>query len=255
MSIDVGTAINVKVPADHSGDAMSRFLTDLEHHLAGRPGIIALDCSHVNRVSADHISSLCGAYQSCEQAGVAVRLESASPGLSRVLEVLDLDGLFGSDGFPTRGDRRRAFRWAAEGFRRMHVDQFLGDSEEVNRSSVAFLKYLKSLRLPEIVAFELQTVFYEVAMNIAAHAKMNDRERIVFTAEADDTGIVLAFTDSGVPFDLTGYEADFEPTAAGKERRKRGIGITMIRRLTDKVTYCRKHDSINVLTVEKHWGE
>lgn len=254
MVLNVGATVNVTVPADVSSDALDSFQKDLEHNLAGRPEMLALDCSQLTRVSADHISSLCGAYQVCERAGVAVKIESASPGLSRVLEVLDLDGLFGSNRNPARSSRRRARRWAAEGFRRMYVDQFRGDADDVNRSSEAFLQYLESLRLPKITAFELQTVFYEIAMNIAAHGNTAESERIVFTAEADDDGIALAFTDSGDPFDPTSLEADFEPRAAGRERRKRGIGMTMIRRLTDRITYCRKHDSINVLTVEKHWG-
>lgn len=253
--LNVGATANVRVPADNSRDAITSFQKDLESRLAGHPEILSLDCSQLKRVSADHIASLCGAYQICEREGVTVKLEAASPGLSRVLEVLELDGLFGNNGAPRQDDRRRASRWAAEGLRRMYVDQFKGNAGDVNRASEAFLNYLEALRLPDLVAFELQTVFYEIAMNIAAHGQTAKSERIVFTAEADDAGIVLAFTDSGIPFDLTGHEADFEPYAAGRERRKRGIGITMIRRLTDRITYCRKHDSINVLTVEKHWSK
>jgi len=254
VAIDVGTTVTLKVPADLSGEAVARLQRDLEASLADRPGIVVLDCAELKQVSAAHISNLCTAYRICEQEGVFVRLESPSPGLSRVLQVLDLDGLFGNDGETGRGGRRRAVRWAAEGYRRMYVDQFRGDAEEISRSSGLFLNYLKSLRLSEIETFELQTVFYEIAMNIAVHGNATENERIVFTAEAGDTGIVLAFTDSGDPFDPTRHEAEFEPQSAGKERRKRGIGITMIRRLTDKITYCRKHDSINVLTVEKNWG-
>ncbi len=213
-----------------------------------------LDCSRLKRVSADHISCLCGAYRACEEAGVPVRLESLPPGLIQVLGVLGLEELFGGNAEPGSNSRNRAFRWAAEGFRRVHVDQFRGEIKDVNRSSAVFLDYLKSLKLSEIAAFELQTVFYEIAMNIAAHGNTARDERIVFTAEADDTGIVMAFTDSGDPFDPTEHEVEYEPQSAGRERRKRGLGITMIRRLMDKITYCRKHDSINVLTAEKNWG-
>lgn len=254
MTSKLEARVEISVPAIASRAAMDSFQKDLEQRLTGQPDVLALDCSQLKRVSADHISSLCGAYQSCERAGVSLRLTATSPGLARVLEVLDLDGLLLDRETTVKASRRTVCRWAAEGFRRMYVDQFRVDADDITRSSETFLCYLNSLRVPEITAFELQTVFYEIAMNIAAHSKTLEDERVVFTAEADDRGIVMAFTDSGEPFDPTTHEAVFEPKAAGKERKKRGLGITMIRRLTDKISYCRKHDSLNILKVEKHWG-
>lgn len=254
MSVSTKATAHIQVPDDHSAEARDRFQRELSELLTSRPGTVAVDCSKLKRVSAEHVSVLCSALQTCEQAGAAVRLSEVSAGLSRVLEVLDLGGLFDRDSDQTVGNRRRACRWAAAGFRRMYVDQFQSTPAEIKASSESFLKYLEALRLPEIVAFELQTVFYEIAMNICSHSYAGTEERIVFTAEADDRGIVMVFTDSGVPFDPTSHEDDFEPRTAAKERRKRGIGITLIKRLTDKITYCRKRELINVLTIEKHWS-
>ena len=93
---------------------------------------------------------------------------------------------------------------------------------------------------------ELETVLEEAYMNIAGHSGATEAD-VDFTLEGGD--VCLRFSDNGVPFNpLSQPEPDVTLPAA--ERSIGGLGILMIRRMTDRQTYAREGER-NVLTLMK----
>ncbi|NLI20164.1 MAG: ATP-binding protein [Clostridiales bacterium] len=92
----------------------------------------------------------------------------------------------------------------------------------------------------------LETVLEEVFMNIVNHSGATVAELSV-TAEAGE--IVLRFADDGTPYDPLQRE-DPDVTLPVEERSIGGLGILMIRRMTDRQTY-EYADGRNRLTLFK----
>ena len=62
---------------------------------------------------------------------------------------------------------------------------------------------------------------------------------------------VLRFTDNGRPYDPT-QQADPDTTLGAEEREIGGLGIFMVKKTMDRITYAYA-DGMNVLTIEKSW--
>ena len=97
----------------------------------------------------------------------------------------------------------------------------------------------------------LQLAAEEVFVNVASYAyPSGDGEiRIAAAVGGDPLTVTLTFSDDGVPFDpLRKPDADTSPEALST--RVGGLGILMVKKLTDDVTYARRAGQ-NVLTVKK----
>ncbi len=253
MQIDYVVTPTLLVPADLSDDAVTRFDRGLKELLMGDPVSIALDVSQLEHVTSSHIKLLWQAYHICLDAGVTMELKSLSPGLVRVLKVLDLYELLADDHESIRPQLRKAVQIESGDILHTYVDEFTVDSRSIDEALEGFLKFLRRFALPEVVIFQLRTVFYEVATNIRSHAQMGDEDLVVFLARVEGSKLIMVFADSGVPFDSKGSTADFDPRTASRNGQTRGFGLTLVRRLTDKMSYVRINDVINVLTLEKKW--
>lgn len=254
MRIDHVVTPTLLVPADLSDDAVTRFDRGLKEFLGEHPVSIALDVSQLEHVTSSHIKLLWQAYNICLDAGVTMKLKSPSPGLVRVLKVLDLYELLAEDHESMRPQLRKAVRIESGEIPPLYADEFTADSCSIDEALEGFLKFLRCFTLPEVVIFELRTVFYEVATNIRSHAQMGDDDLVVFSARVEGSKLIMVFADFGVPFDSKSSTVDFDPRTASKNGQTRGFGLTLVRRLTDKMSYVRMNDVINVLTLEKKWG-
>jgi anti-sigma regulatory factor (Ser/Thr protein kinase)/anti-anti-sigma regulatory factor len=253
MQIDSGITPTLLVPADFSGNAVARFDEKLKELLMEHPVSVALDVSQMEHITSSHIRVLWRAYLTCSDAGVTMKLKSPSPGLICVLKVLDLHELFTDDQDSIQPQLRRAVKiesWKTSG---IYADEFTADSRSVNRALKGFLKFLERLPVPDEVMFELRILFYEVATNISLHARTKDNDLIVFSCRVEGSKVIMVFADSGVTFDPTSSTADIDPQTASKNGQTRGFGLTLVRRLTDKMSYVRINDVMNVLTMEKKW--
>ena len=112
--------------------------------------------------------------------------------------------------------------------------------------------FLKQLDLEEICAFDLETVFYEVTVNMILHGGLSRSDYIEFTAAPGPDQISLRFVDPGSPFDPTSHDSSFDPQVAIRTRQKHGFGLVMIKRLVDKLSYERVDNRLNVVTLEKN---
>jgi len=94
--------------------------------------------------------------------------------------------------------------------------------------------------------FALQAALEEVYMNIVNHSGAT-RAELTLAREGDDA--VLQFDDDGAAFDPL-IQAEPDVTLPAEERSIGGLGILMIRRMTDRQHYARV-DGHNRLTLFK----
>ena len=100
---------------------------------------------------------------------------------------------------------------------------------------------------------QLELVVEEVFINVASYAYGDDRGSVTVTVNAarDSAGktVTIIFADSGVAFDPTAkQDADISPD--GLMSRVGGLGIHLVRKIMDSVSY-RREDGMNVLTMKK----
>ena len=91
----------------------------------------------------------------------------------------------------------------------------------------------------------------EIFVNIASYAyrpEVGEAEVCVEVCE-DPLRVIIQFLDSGKPFDpLAKEDADTSPEAL--ERREGGLGILIVKKSMDAVTYSYENGK-NILTIEK----
>jgi len=241
------------VPVELETGAVEGFYREFDLLLDGSPELIELDCSNLEHVTSSHINLLWEALSLSREASVRLRLTSPPGVLIRVLKALDLeeffltgrdddeyDGSSGCVGVPELTDPVEQFEIS-----------FSPDTDEISRMRSDFKDYLRQVGLPDKCALELQSVFYETSANIAEHAQLADGDRIEFSARRTETGFWMRFVDPGRPFDPTSVSLDYMPEAAAVNRRRRGLGLVMIKRMTNDIKYERRDNRYNVLILTK----
>ena len=93
----------------------------------------------------------------------------------------------------------------------------------------------------------LAVAFEEAFVNVCNYAYPDGGGEIDLTCSADGAAFMLEIADRGIPFDLLSLE---EPdiTAGIEDRHVGGLGVFLLKKFTDDVTYCRTDDS-NRLTL------
>jgi anti-anti-sigma factor len=235
----------ILIPADLDKNTLSSFYGELDHLVRELPNEIVLDCSSLHHITSNHIGALWQAYIRCQQAGISLRLSSVKCGLERVLRMLDLyDLLVHRESPAERGETDTA--WLPE----LQL-KFKATVPGINDALEKFRDFLMRLNLAELSAFDLETVFYEVATNIRLHGRLNENDSVGFTATQMPGKISLRFTDPGQSFDPTNQMSTLNPREAYSKKQRRGLGLTMIKRMVDTISYQRVEDGFNVLSLEK----
>ncbi|MDR1579496.1 MAG: ATP-binding protein [Synergistaceae bacterium] len=100
----------------------------------------------------------------------------------------------------------------------------------------------------------MELIADEIFTNITSYAGPGGAEYPVTLEIGVENGVVsMTFIDCGIPFDPTSAPSPDIELSAG-EREIGGLGIHMIRCITDEISYERDGDK-NVLTVKKRLGE
>ena len=89
----------------------------------------------------------------------------------------------------------------------------------------------------------------ELFINIAHYAYGEGKGKAEICAFVADDVFEARFRDSGIPFDPL-KKADPDTTLGAKERPIGGLGIFLVKKNMDEVTYARE-DNCNVLTIRK----
>jgi anti-sigma regulatory factor (Ser/Thr protein kinase)/anti-anti-sigma regulatory factor len=243
----------ITVPSGLDDDSLNGFFQELAFAIGDKPEEIALDCSLLEHATSRHINALWDALTRTECAGIPLRLTSVGYGLGRVLGVLDLAELFKVD-FQEDGCDEAPYPPAkpSEGQPSERFEAEMDASIEAVVDVMAKLHaFLKQQDVSEIDVFDLKTVFYEVATNICRHSGLGDHRKIAFVAYMGQDEISFRFTDGGERFDPTGNTPEFDPRLAIRRRQSRGIGLVMIQRMMDSITYERIDRKHNVVTLRK----
>jgi len=129
------------------------------------------------------------------------------------------------------------------------------DTDELSKLQVFLEEKLEEHSCPMSVQTQVQVAAEEIFVNIAhyAYPEGGGKAHIWLDFEKDPEGgpetMILRFLDSGVPFDPLA-KADPDVTATAEERRIGGLGIYMVKKSMDDVTYMYE-DGKNILTLRK----
>ena len=231
----VAEALGAPITPDEAG--IQAFVALVRTTLESGRDPVTVDCTSLQKVTSSHVNALWQARQLCAERGVRFRLEGVGEGLRRVLEVLDLAEFF----LPGAGVRdRKEFI-------------FPPTIDDIDSVMSDFVSFLVRSGVPDVVAFELQTVFYETGTNIRCHGSLAEGDEIRCCIDVQPRGVVLTFVDRGTPFDPTGHNTTTDLKQASREHRRRGFGLTMITRLSTSMEYRRTDNGENQLTIRKTW--
>jgi len=110
---------------------------------------------------------------------------------------------------------------------------------------------LEETACPEITQKQLYIAIDEIFANIANYAYEGAEGSVTvrFEVVSEPRAAVLTFLDNGVPFDPLEMKSP-DTSLKASERKIGGLGIFMVRKLMDEVSY-EYSDGKNVLTLRK----
>ena len=103
--------------------------------------------------------------------------------------------------------------------------------------------------VPFKVRIQVLTAVEEIFINIASYAYEGGEGTAVLETEINGDAIKLVFKDQGIPFDPLA-KPDPDITLSAEERGLGGLGIYMVKKMMDQVSYVRSN-GWNILTLEK----
>ena len=110
---------------------------------------------------------------------------------------------------------------------------------------------LEGLDCPMKAQMQIDVAIDEWMANIASYAYGDGGGDVTvrFDYQPDDRTVALTFIDSGIPYDPLA-KPDPDVTLSVDKREVGGLGIFMIKKTMDDMTYARR-DGHNVLTIRK----
>ena len=119
---------------------------------------------------------------------------------------------------------------------------------EVN---AAFGGFAEEHALPEAVRRSLNIALDELLANALSHGRMGlDPCSVKVEVELDEERVTVVLTDDGTPFDPFEQDAP-DTTLSVEERPIGGLGIHLVGRLMDQVSYQRRDDHNVVVLVKQ----
>ena len=110
---------------------------------------------------------------------------------------------------------------------------------------------LEALNCPMKAQMQIDIAIDELFGNIAHYAYHPEvgSATVRIDVEQDPVTVVITFLDGGVPYDPL-MAADPDVTQSAQERQLGGLGIYMVKKSMDAITYEYK-DGKNILTIKK----
>lgn len=93
-------------------------------------------------------------------------------------------------------------------------------------------------QLPTSLTFKVRLIAEELVLNLIDHAVGPVTDRIELRLEVESGRVVLVLEDDGAPFDPRSAPP-FDKTKPLAERGRRGMGIQLVRSLTESIEYER----------------
>ena len=124
------------------------------------------------------------------------------------------------------------------------------DTQEVPQLAAFVDEVCETQGFDPTVTMQMNLAIEEAVVNVMEYAyPPGTQGNVNIEVHSDDKQLTFTITDNGIPFDPTG-KADADTTLSAEERPIGGLGILMVRRIMDTVTYERV-DGQNVLTLTK----
>jgi phosphoserine phosphatase RsbU/P len=122
---------------------------------------------------------------------------------------------------------------------------------ENSRVKKHFDTFAKDYGIPEKVRLKMNVVFDELLTNIISYAYQDNKEHdIKIKVELSADRLKVSMVDGGIPFNPLGVEKP-DTELPLEERKIGGLGIHLVRKMMDKVSYRRRIDK-NVITVVEY---
>ncbi|MBR0295226.1 MAG: ATP-binding protein [Bacilli bacterium] len=114
------------------------------------------------------------------------------------------------------------------------------------------IEALEEIDVSPKVCYQIRLALDEIITNVVSYAYESDDGEVEIRYEINDDPhfITISVIDSGKPFDPLNIE---EPdiNAAAEERRIGGLGLFIVKKTMDEVSYHRENDQ-NILTIKKN---
>ena len=114
---------------------------------------------------------------------------------------------------------------------------------------------LADRRCPISVQHQIDIALEELFVNICNYAYEGELQpgkvRVEYLYNAKPNSLIVSLTDWGIPFDPLAKEDPVAPSSVA-EAKIGGLGILMVKRLADDVSYLRDGDA-NVIAFRKNW--
>ena len=254
MLVKTDESEQLLVPSGTTVNEIPRFRGALEDLVTSNVNTIELSCSNLDHVTSSHVNLLWQARMRCHENGKKVVLTDVRENLVKVLEVLDLYDEFEIQLLDSNNQKTEK-KPKKLSVRSDHISLEIGvDSISISAGLTALREFLRNNRAPRDSAVEIETLFYEVVTNIRLHSGMAPSDKIKLDIVTDQNLGRLTFEDKGIGFDPTSKEDDFQPKLAAKKSQRRGFGLIMIHRMSDRMNYERIDGCWNVFTIEKYWS-
>ena len=104
---------------------------------------------------------------------------------------------------------------------------------------------------PQKALYQIEVAIEEILVNIVSYAGLSDADGVEVRCEVldDPLRVIVQFLDGGVPFDpLAKADPDITPEAIME--REGGLGIFMVKKMMDDVSYVYENGK-NTLTILK----
>ena len=119
------------------------------------------------------------------------------------------------------------------------------------RVKTHFNAFSEHYGIPERTRLKMNVVFDELLTNIISYAYQDNKEHdIGIKVELSADRLKVSMVDDGIPFNPLGVESP-DTELPLEERQIGGLGIHLVRKMMDKVSYRRRIDK-NVITVFKY---
>lgn len=118
--------------------------------------------------------------------------------------------------------------------------------------ALAFIdRHLEDAGCPMKEQMQIDVAAEEIFINIASYAYAPGKGKVTIRVDAHEGQAKITFIDSGMPYDPLAKE-DPDVTLSAEERKIGGLGIFMVKKSMDDVSYEYK-DEQNRLTLTKQW--
>ena len=257
MLISTNQSLNLSIPSGLDENSLREFFDQVCLLDPSKVKNVYLNCSQLEDVTSRHITVICHSMFECEKKGISCKLIAVTDSMLIAVKHLKLnDLLLLEDSDKTVFNDTSKISIKSRDVANVLRLEFMAEKEAIKANLGKFKDFLNKFNLTEKTEYELATVFYEIAMNIKQHGYNDNPDRILFKAEVLDNEISMRFKDSGKKFDPTQLVFDYDPEISIKNGRKRGLGLILINRIIDNMTYFRENGAINRLVlVKKLFGE